>query len=147
MAVARRFRHIPQHPQPVLDGPLPIRRQLLPLGQHIIPQVTLLIRREPLPILCRTFHILLFLRRQLVELSLIFRQAAPLLRTHIPQTLLHVRRGRGWRGLPIRSLRPIVSVSSAIVIRARIRIATLTIVVCSPAVRRRRLPIGITTSR
>jgi hypothetical protein len=147
MPVARRFRHIPQHPQPVLDGPLPIRRQLLPLGQHIIPQVTLLIRREPLPILCRTFHILLFLRWQLVELSLIFRQAAPLLRTHIPQTLLHVRRGRGWRLLPIRTLRTIIPVDSAVFRSAPIRIATLTIVVCSPAVRIRRLPIGITAPR
>jgi hypothetical protein len=94
--------------------------------------------------------------RQLVELSLIFRQAAPLLRTHIPQTLLHVRRGRGWRLLPIRTLRTIIPVDSAVFRSAPILVATLTIVVliptlaivvCVPAVRICRLPIGITAPR
>ena len=140
MSVARRLRHILQHAQPVLNGPLPVRRQLLPPGQHIIPNVTLLLRREPLPILCRSLHLLLLLRRQLVELSLIFRQPISLLRTHIPQTILHVRRRRGRRLLPVGILRTIVSIACAVVVRARIRIPRRTIIVRPAPVRGRWLP-------
>ena len=143
MPIARRLGHILQHAQPVLNGPLPIRRQLLPPGQHIIPNVTLLLRCQPLPIFGRSLHLLLLLWRQLIELSLIVRQAIPFLRTHIPQTILHVRRRSGRRLLPVRILRTIVPIASAVVIRAWIRIPRRTIIIRATAVRGRWLPVRV----
>jgi len=71
--VARGLRHILQHAEPLLNGSLPVPGQLLPLWQHVIPNVVSLPWRKLLPILSSSFHILLSLRRQLIELPLIFR--------------------------------------------------------------------------
>ena len=98
--VARGLRHILQHAQPLLNGPLSVRRQLLPFWQHVIPKMVLLLWRKLAPILGSSFHLLLPLRRQLIEPSLIFRQATTLLRTHVPQTFLHIRRWNRPRLLP-----------------------------------------------
>src|SRR4029077_2645964 len=99
--VARGLRHVLQHAQPLLNGPLPVRRQLLPPRQHVIFDVVSLVWCKLLPILGSSFHILLSLGRQLIELPLIFRQAVPFLRTHIPPTFLHIRRRNRRRLLPI----------------------------------------------
>jgi hypothetical protein len=71
--VARGLRHVLQHAQPLLNGPLPVRRQLLPPRQHVIFDVVSLPWRKLLPILSSSFHILLSLGRQLIELPLILR--------------------------------------------------------------------------
>jgi len=73
MPVTRGLRHVLQHAQPLLNGTLPVRRQLLPLRQHVIPEMVSLLWRKLLPILSSSFHILLSLRRQLIELPLILR--------------------------------------------------------------------------
>jgi hypothetical protein len=68
--VARGLRHVLQHTQALRYSSLSVRRQLLPLWQHIIFKVVPLLRRKPLPILSRLSHVLLLLRWQLIELSL-----------------------------------------------------------------------------
>ena len=80
MLIARRLRHILQHCEPVLDRPLAIRRQLLPLGQHIVLDVHLLFRGHALPDFGAPAHIVLLLRRKLVEASLILLQPLTLFR-------------------------------------------------------------------
>jgi hypothetical protein len=99
-----------------------------------------------LPLFSSYSHVLLLLRRQLIEPSLIFGQAVLFLRRLIPQTLLHIRRWRGGRLLPVGTLRTIVPGAPAIVIR-RVLIPTLTIIVRAAAVRIRRLPIRIPATR
>ena len=74
MLIARRLRHILQHRQPVLNRPLPVRRHLLPPGEHIIPDVRLLLRSHALPHFRAPPHVVLLLRRQLFEASLILLQ-------------------------------------------------------------------------
>src|SRR5216683_4898528 len=137
--VARGLRHVLQDAQPLLNRPLPVRRQLLPLRHHVIFDVVSLLGRKLLPILSSSFHILLSLRRQLIELPLIVRQAATLLRSHIPPTFLHIR-WRRCRRLPIGILWPIVPVTSAVVIRAWVRVSARTTVVRAAAVLIRGLP-------
>src|SRR5579859_1173959 len=106
-----------------------------------------LLGRELPPILSRSFHLLLPLRRQLIELALILRQPVSLLRTHVAQTVLHVRRWRGRRLLPVRTLRMIVPVASAVVIRARVLTSRRAVVVAAAAVRIIRLPIWTAARR
>jgi len=71
MLIARRFRHIFQHAQALLDGSLPLRRKLLPARQDIILDVTPLLGRQLSPGIGALAHFLLLLRRQPVELLLI----------------------------------------------------------------------------
>jgi hypothetical protein len=80
MLIARRLRHILQHPEPVLDRPLPVRRQLLPPGEHIILDVRLLLRSHALPHFGAPPHVVPLLRRQLLEASLILLQPLALFR-------------------------------------------------------------------
>ncbi len=80
MLIARRLRHVLQHRQPVLDRPLPVRRHLLPPRKNIILDVRLLLWRHLLPHMRTLAHILLLLRRQLVEAPLILLQCLALLR-------------------------------------------------------------------
>jgi hypothetical protein len=74
---------------------------------------------------------------------LIVRQPIPLLRTHIPQTLLHIRRRSGRRLLPVGILRTIVPIASAVVIRAWIRIPRRTIIIRAAPVCGRWLPVRV----
>src|SRR5580698_7268299 len=48
---ARGLRHILQYAQSLPNRLPPILRHLLPLRQHIIPNMTLLLRRQPAPLL------------------------------------------------------------------------------------------------
>jgi hypothetical protein len=70
---------------------------------------------------------MLFLRRQLIELSLILRQPALLLWRQIPQSLLHIRRRNRRRLLSRLIRRPVVSLAgipvAAIILSAIPRIA------------------------
>jgi hypothetical protein len=90
--VSRRLRHILQHPKPVLYCPLPVRRQLFPPRQNIIPDVRLLLWRHLLPHTGALAHILLLLRWQLPELSLVLLQPHSFIRRQIPWTNWRVRR-------------------------------------------------------
>jgi hypothetical protein len=80
MLIARRLRHILQHRQPVLDRPLPVRRHLLPPGEHLILDVRLLLLSHALPHFGAPPHVVLLLRRQLFEASLILLQPLALFR-------------------------------------------------------------------
>ena len=60
--VARGFRHVFQHVQPASNGPLPVRRQLLPSRQDIVLDVIPLLRRQSAPDPLPVAQLLLLLR-------------------------------------------------------------------------------------
>src|SRR5712692_1531050 len=95
MLIPRRLRHILQHRQPVLDRPLPVRRQLFPPGQNIILDVRLLLWRHLLPHASALAHLLLLLRWQLPETPLVLPQPHSFIRRQIPWTNCRV-----WRTVP-----------------------------------------------
>jgi len=90
--ISRRFRHILQHAQPLLNRLLAVRRHLFPFGQHVIPDMVPLVRRHPSPDLRALAKLLLLSRRQPPQSLFILREPLLFLRRHIPQTFLHVRR-------------------------------------------------------
>jgi len=105
MAVARGLRHVAQYAEALLNGFLAVPRELLPLGQHFILEMIALLRGELAPICGRLPHLLLPLRRQLIELALIFHQAGFLLRRQVAHALLNV--GRRNSGSLLAGLRAI----------------------------------------
>lgn len=71
MSIARRFRHVLQHTQALLDSLLPLLRQIPPRRQHVVLDMFALLRRHLLPHPPAFPHVLLLLRRQLPEALLI----------------------------------------------------------------------------
>ena len=80
MPVARRFRHVLQHTQALLNGLLPLRRQIPPGRQDFVLDVIALLWRHLLPHAAAFPHILLLLRRQLPEALLILYDALAIFR-------------------------------------------------------------------
>lgn len=121
--VARRFGHILQNAQPLLNSFLPLGRQLLPPWQHVIADVLPLLRRHPLPDARAVAKLLLLRRRKTAQSPLVLRQPLAILRSHIPQTFLRIRRWRSSRLRPIRVVAEITptvrGVRTRIFIRAR----------------------------
>jgi hypothetical protein len=75
MLVARKLRHVLEHAETLLDGFLPLWRQIAPSGQYIILNVIALLRGHLLPHPLAVAHVLLLLRRQLAKASLILEDA------------------------------------------------------------------------
>ena|SRR5690242_8408534 len=97
MLIARRLRHILQYAQPLSDSSLPIGWQLLPLRQHIIFYVRLLLRGQPFPILICLLDFYPLLRRHAIELFTILQNSLLLLRAQI----LKASGVRSWRTVRI----------------------------------------------
>ncbi len=109
--VARRFRHILQHAQLLLDHPFSLRRHLLPFGHHFVTDmgallgshsrphlfavahVHALLRRQTVPVLQVPPHPLLLLGRQAVESLIVLEEAFLLLRRHVAEPF-HPARGQ-----------------------------------------------------
>jgi hypothetical protein len=110
--IARIFWHVLQHAQPLPDGLSAIRRHLPPFRCDLVPNVILLLRRQPIPVfnarleflaLCgrKVLHPpivfnnpLFFLRAQLVELSrrrVRRRWPIPIVRLRCRSRAIHVR--------------------------------------------------------
>src|SRR6202521_3351932 len=106
--VARRFRHILQHAQPLLNRLPALRRHLPPSRQHIIAHVVALRRRHLLPNLRSLAQLLLLLWRKLPKSSLILLESPPFFRRGFPPTPRRIR-----RTVPI-EIRPLNSLSSHI---------------------------------
>src|SRR5215467_1778555 len=83
MLVACGLRHILQHTQSLPNSPLPVGRHLLPFRKHFILDVALLLRCELSPSSRVVSNLLLFLRRQAIELL----EVLPLFRAQILKTL------------------------------------------------------------
>lgn len=75
MLVPRGLGHVFQHSKSLLNGPLSLGRQLLPLRQNIVFDMTLLLGRHFLPITSSFLHLLLLLRWQSIEFLLILQHA------------------------------------------------------------------------
>src|SRR5882762_5447322 len=106
--VARRFRHILQHAQSLLNRLPALRRHLLPSRQHIIAHMVALRRRHSLPDLRSLAQLLLLLWRKLPESSLILLESPPFFRRVFTGTPRRIR-----RTVPIK-IRPRDSLSSHI---------------------------------
>src|SRR6266480_1366279 len=91
MLVARRFRHILQYAQTLLNRPLPARRKLLPLRRQIIPDMILLFRRQPAKYFLALFDFLSVRRRKVSLLVIVLDDLSLLLRTQILKFLLWLR--------------------------------------------------------
>ena len=99
--IPRRFRHVLQNTQPLLNRLPALRRHLLPFRQHFIADVVALIGRHLFPYLRPLSVLLLLLWRKLPESSFILLESPPLLRRVITRT---PRRIRGPVIIEIRSL-------------------------------------------
>ena len=80
MLVARELRHVLKNAEALLDGFLSLWRQSAPVRQYIILNVITLLRRHLLPDTLTVPHVLLLLRRQLPEASLILEDALSIFR-------------------------------------------------------------------
>jgi hypothetical protein len=107
--IARGLRHILQYAQSLPNRLPPILGHLLPLGQHIIPNVTLLLRTQAIPPLGAISQFLLLRRRKIPVLVVVLENLLPVLRRQIAEFSLRL-----WRH--IRGRRPI-----RIVVRIRAR--------------------------
>src|SRR5882724_3987233 len=115
-SVARRFRHILQQAQSLLNRLPAVRRHLPPSRQHIIAHVVLLLRRHLLPDLRSLAQLLLLLWRKLPESSLILLESPPFFRREFTRTPRRIRRTvliktRPLHGLPSHIRRAIPSVA------------------------------------
>ena len=81
--IPRRFRHILQHTQPLLNRLPALRRHLLPSRQHIVADVVALIGRHLFPNLRPLPKLLLLLWRELPESSFILLESPPFVRSVI----------------------------------------------------------------
>src|SRR6266849_9870390 len=106
--VARRFRHILQHAQSLLNRLPALRRHLPPSGQHIIAHVVALRRRHLLPDLRSLAQLLLLLWRKLLESSFILLKSPPFFRREFSRTPRRTR-----RTVPIK-IRPLIGFPSHI---------------------------------
>lgn len=77
--IAREFRHVLEHAQPLLNGLLPLRRQVLPCRQNVIPDVLALLRRHLSPRLLALALISPLLRSLVVPLRKLIANAVLLL--------------------------------------------------------------------
>src|SRR5258708_36791057 len=73
MLIARRLRHIFQHAQSLLDGPLAVRWQLLPLRQYIILNVLTLLRCKSAPHLRALLQFLPLRGRQFLQTPVVLQ--------------------------------------------------------------------------
>src|SRR5882724_7026671 len=110
--VARRFRHILQHAQSLLNRLPALRRHLPPSWQHIIAHVVLLLRRHLLPDLRSLAQLMLLLWWKLPESSLILLESPPFFRREFTRAPRRIRRTvlieiRPLHGLPAASWRAI----------------------------------------
>src|SRR5712664_4847125 len=90
--VARRFRHILQHAQSLLNRLPALRRHLPPSRQHFIAHMVLLLRRHLLPDLRSLAQLLLLLWRKLLESPLILLESPAFLRREVSRTPRCIRR-------------------------------------------------------
>src|SRR5438477_4497711 len=104
--VPRRFRHILQHTQPLLNRPLPVRRKLLPLRRQIIPNVIFLFRRQPAKYFLALFDFLSVSRRKVPLLVIVLDDLSLFLRTQLVKFLLWRRSVSRWRPVRIDIWRP-----------------------------------------
>ena len=99
--IPRRLRHILQHAQSLSNRLTPILRHLLPLGQYIIPNVILLLRTQPAPLLSSPVQFLFLRWREIPVLVVVLENLLPILRRQIAEFSLlrrrHVRRRRPVR--------------------------------------------------
>src|SRR6266850_8384843 len=114
--VARRFRHILQHAQPLLNRLPALRRHLPPSRQHIIAHIVLLLRRHLLPDLRPLPKLLLLLWRKLPESSLILLESPLFFWRVFTRTPRRIRRTvliktRPLHGLPSHIRRAIPSLA------------------------------------
>jgi hypothetical protein len=100
--IARRLRHILQHPQSLLNRLAALRWHLLPFRQHIIAHVIALLRRHPLPDLRALLQLFLLHWRQIPQPLLVLRKPLPFQRRHTAEAIPRIRRRR-----PIQILRPV----------------------------------------
>src|SRR6476660_6513707 len=110
--VTRRFRHILQHAQPLLNRLPAFRRHLLPSRQHFVAHVVALRRGHLLPDSRPLAKLLLLLWRKLPESSLVLLESPPFFRrvftrtTRIRRTVpieirpLHRLPAAIWRAIP-----------------------------------------------
>src|SRR5467141_1196233 len=106
--VARRFRHVLQHAQPLLNRLPALRRHLLPSRQHFIADVVALLRRHLLPDLRSLAQLLLLRRRKLPESLLIPLQSLPFFRRELARTHRRV-----WGTVPV-EIRPLYGLPARI---------------------------------
>jgi len=109
MLISRRLWHIFQHTKTLLYRTLPLRRKLLPLRQHFILNVILLLRRQLVPVPRALLHLLPLAGIQLLIVLVVLQRSLFLLRTQIVEipSRRRVRRRRTVLLIPRARRRPI----------------------------------------
>jgi hypothetical protein len=90
--VPRRLRHILQYAQPLPNRLTPFHGHLPPLWQHIISDVTLLLRSHPAPLLSSPVQFLSLRRRKISVLVVVLENPLPVLRRQVAEFPLRLRR-------------------------------------------------------
>src|SRR5438876_1369362 len=104
--VPRRFRHILQNTQPLLNRPSSAIRQLFPLRRQIIPDMVLLLRRQFIPLVNAPIYLLPLCRSKIPFLVVVLDDLSLLLRTQLVKFLLWWRRVSRWRPVRMDIWRP-----------------------------------------
>jgi hypothetical protein len=99
--IPRGLRHILQHAQSLPNRLPPILRHLLPLRQYIIPNMILLLRTEPAPLLSSPVQFLFLRWSEIPVLVVVLENLLPVLRWQIAEFSL-LRRRNVRRRRPVR---------------------------------------------
>ena len=98
--ISRRLGHVLKHAQPLTNSLSPVRRHLPPLGQHIVPNVTLLLRSHPIPLLGAISQFLSLCWRKIPVPVVVLDDPLPVLRRQVAE-FSRRRRVRGRRTVRI----------------------------------------------
>lgn len=113
MLIARGLRHIFQDAQAIFNGAFAVRRHLLPLGEHVVADVVLLLPGERIPDAHAILQFLSLCRSLFLQRAIVIEDALFFLRRQIV-----VARWRNIRGR--RAIRVYGAATGAVPIRSRV---------------------------